>query len=175
MKLIRQMTAACLAMFLAFDVWASPAAAHTGFESSDPADGSVTSGPVGAITLVFTADAEPTGDGFQLLDPDGTVREPAEASTTDGRTWVLLFDPPISGGSVGVRWMVKAPDAHPIDGAFTFSTPATPAPPVEDPLAADAAPDDAALSRQFRNVVTGEAVALVAVALATAFLMGAAS
>ncbi len=37
------------------------------------------------------------------------------------------------------------------------------------------APDDPDLSRQFRNVVTGEATALVAVAVATAFLMGAAS
>jgi copper transport protein len=141
MKLIRQMTAACLAMFLTFAVWAPPAAAHTGFESSDPADGSVTNEPVDAITLVFTGDAEPTGDGFQLLDPDGAVREPTEASTADGRTWVLLFDPPITGGSVGVRWMVKAPDAHPIDGAFSFSTPATPVPPFEEPRAVDAAPD----------------------------------
>ena len=41
--------------------------------------------------------------------------------------------------------------------------------------ALDAAPDDAGLSRQFRNVVSGEAVALLAVAAATAFLMGAAS
>jgi hypothetical protein len=41
--------------------------------------------------------------------------------------------------------------------------------------ALDSAPDDAAFSRQFRNVVTGEAVALNAVAVANAFLVGAAS
>lgn len=41
--------------------------------------------------------------------------------------------------------------------------------------ALDMLPDEAALSRQFRSVVTGEAVASVAVAVGTASLMGAAS
>jgi len=140
MTRIRHYTSAFLTVLVVLAVWSPPARAHTGFESSDPADGSVTNGPVETITLVFTGDAEPTGDGFRILDPDGTVREPTEASTTDGRTWVLRFDPPINGGSVGVRWMVKAPDAHPIDGAFSFSTPATPARPVDESIEVDAAP-----------------------------------
>lgn len=125
MKLLRHSAVACLTMLAALALWSLPAAAHTGFESSDPADGSVTEAPVDVITLVFTGDAEPTGDGFQVLDPDGLLREPTEATTEDERTWVLRFDPPIAGGEVGVRWLVKAPDAHPIDGAFSFTTPAT--------------------------------------------------
>ncbi len=118
-------------------LWVSPAAAHTGFESSDPADGSVLDAPVGVITLVFTGDAEPTGAGFEVLDPDGEIRQPTTASTADGRTWVLRFDPELSGGVIGVRWMVKAPDAHPIDGSFSFTTPQA-APAMEAGSAGDA-------------------------------------
>lgn len=106
-------------------LFAGPASAHTGFESSDPADGASVAGPVSTITLVFTGEAEPTGDGFQALDPNGQVREPNEAVTEDGLTWVLRFDPPIADGVAGVRWMVKAPDAHPIDGSFSFSVTAS--------------------------------------------------
>lgn len=101
---------------------ATEVAAHTGFESSDPADGTTVDEPVTTITLVFTGAAEPTGTGFQILDPDGQVREPTATSTTDGSTWVLQFDPAIGPGVVGVRWMVKAPDAHPIEGSFSFTT-----------------------------------------------------
>jgi copper transport protein len=110
-----------------FAVWAAePASAHTGFESSDPADGAVLNDPVDLITIVFSGDAEPTGDGFQVLDAEGRVRSPSEAASADGRTWVLRFDAALSGGEIGVRWAVKAPDAHPINGAFSFTTPTAP-------------------------------------------------
>ena len=38
----------------------------------------------------------------------------------DGETWSLGFDSPLPAGSIGVRWTVVAPDAHPISGAFSF-------------------------------------------------------
>lgn len=103
---------------------APPASAHTGFESSDPPDGATASTPVDEITLRFTGGAEPAGDGFQVLDPSGTPRQPDRMASPDGMTWVLSFDEPLAGGTVGVRWMVQAPDAHPIDGAFSFVAPA---------------------------------------------------
>lgn len=107
---------------------AGPAAAHTGFESSDPADGATIDLPLDEITLVFSGEAEPTGDGFQILDPSGELRIPTASSSDDGLRWVLRFDPPLGGGVVGVRWMVKAPDAHPIDGSFSFTASATTSP-----------------------------------------------
>ncbi len=135
MQQLRHYVAACVIALFVLAVWSSPAAAHTGFESSDPADGAVLETPVEVITLVFTGDAEPTGAGFEVLEPSGGLRQPTASSTVDGRTWVLLFDPPLSGGSVGLRWMVKAPDAHPIDGSFSFTTPDAVLPPVvETPL-----------------------------------------
>jgi len=106
-------------------MFAAPAGAHTGFESSDPADGTSLGEPVGEVTITFSGPAEPAGDGFQVLDGSGEVRAPSSsASEGDGAVWKLQFDLPLSGGDVGVRWSVKAPDAHPIDGSFAFTAPA---------------------------------------------------
>lgn len=125
--------------------FANPAAAHTGFESSEPSDGSTVDQPIEIITLVFSGEAEPTGDGFQILDSSGAVREPTQATTVDGLTWTLRFDPALVGGTVGVRWMVKAPDAHPIEGSFSFTTTA-PAGEVDAGSGDDTAPASAAAS-----------------------------
>ncbi len=138
---MRHVLRLCGALLLAVSavvLAAAPASAHTGFESSDPVDGATVTEPVDTITLVFTGAAEPTGRGFQVLEPEGQPREPTDATTADGSTWVLHFDPALSGGVIGVRWMVKAPDAHPIDGSFSFTTTA-PAPSAEpDPSEGEA-------------------------------------
>lgn len=105
----------------------APAGAHTGFETSTPADDTVVEGPLDTITLVFTGPAEPTGGQFEVLDGEGTLRTPTSTSSPDGSTWILGFDPPLVGGETGVRWTVKAPDAHPIHGSFSFAIEQTPA------------------------------------------------
>lgn len=143
MRLIFRLCGAPLLAVIALVFAAAPASAHTGFDASDPADGTIVGEPVDTITLVFTGAAEPTGSGFEILDPTGQVRTPTDATTDGGSTWILRFDPPLSGGVVGVRWMVKAPDAHAINGTFSFTTPATsPAPAPEQEATAAADPDD---------------------------------
>lgn len=129
---------------------AAPASAHTAFESSSPADGDLVTEPIEQITLVFTTPADPTGDGFQVLDATGELRVPTSASSPDGRTWVLGFDPALAEGEIGVRWVVKAPDAHPIEGALSFSIEAS-----------ASAPDvsQVASPRQRDNAVGGTTVA----------------
>lgn len=118
--------------------WPIAAGAHTGFESSDPADGVVLDAPVDSITLRFSGAAEPAGDGFVVLDPVLGRREPSSVTTQAEGVFELGFDPAITGGEVGVRWSVQAPDAHPIDGSFRFTVtaPATapPEPSGTDPL-----------------------------------------
>ena len=100
----------------------SPAAAHTGFESSQPADGERFDVPVPEIVLTFTGPADPAGEGFVVLDPSGVVRAPESVGVdAERQVWTLGFDPPLAGGPVGVRWTVQAPDAHPINGAFSFT------------------------------------------------------
>lgn len=100
----------------------SHAAAHTAFESSTPSDGSTADAIVSDVVLRFSDVAEPAGPGFVVLGPDGFERVP-DLITSDpaGQIWTLSFDPPLASGAVGVRWTVRAPDAHPIEGAFSFT------------------------------------------------------
>ncbi|MBT8241410.1 MAG: copper resistance protein CopC/CopD [Acidimicrobiales bacterium] len=121
MILARRTILLVLAVAAAVIGYASPASAHTGFESSTPADGATVVDPLTEINLVFSGEAEPTGSAFEILDAAGQLRTPTSATTVDGLTWSLSFDPPLAGGTFGFRWMVKAPDAHPIDGSFSFT------------------------------------------------------
>ncbi|MDY7100614.1 MAG: CopD family protein [Actinomycetota bacterium] len=135
--------ALCALVAIVITWWLLPATAgaHTAFESSDPADGAVASEPVETIRLVFTGEAAPAGDGFDVLDPSGTVRTPTgTTSSDDGTTWTLTFDPPLAGGDVGVRWSVQAPDTHPISGSFRFSVTA-PAPTATTAAPAETVPE----------------------------------
>jgi copper transport protein len=97
------------------------ARAHTDFESSTPTDGAVVDSAVATITVAFTNPATPVGDGFVVLDPEGRTRAPDGVTTSEGRIFELGFDPPLAGGAVGVRWNVRAGDAHPIEGSFSFT------------------------------------------------------
>jgi copper transport protein len=76
---------------------------------------------VSEVVIIFTGEAEPTGEGFVALDPTRGVRSPDEVVARSGSEWLLRFDPPLSGGEVAIRWTVKAPDAHAISGGFSFT------------------------------------------------------
>ncbi len=105
---------------------ATAAQAHTGLQSSTPSDRAVVGAPVARVELLFagTAAVQPVGEGFVALDGSGAIRQPDAVTSSNDLEWVLHFDPPLSGGTVGVRWTVAADDAHPIEGAFSFLTPA---------------------------------------------------
>lgn len=106
-------------LWAVFGTWGT-AAAHTDFESSAPADGDVVDGPLAEVVVDFTNPATPAGDGFELVEPSGVVRTPTSLDETDGTSFVLTFDPPLEAGVYGLRWSVRAGDAHPIEGAFRF-------------------------------------------------------
>jgi copper transport protein len=99
---------------------ASTVSAHTSFAGSTPANGSTVAAPVSEILIEFTNPSTEAGDGFVVLDPTGRIREPSTVTTDDGRVFRLGFDPALTGGEVGVRWSVRAGDAHPIEGSFSF-------------------------------------------------------
>ncbi|NNF54291.1 MAG: copper resistance protein CopC/CopD [Acidimicrobiales bacterium] len=120
-RLVQRCWAALLVALVMLLSTASPASAHTGFESSNPGAGQTVDQPVAEISLSFSGEATPAGEGFVVLDPSGLIREPDEVTTVDDLTWTLRFDEPLAGGVVGVRWQVAAPDAHPIDGSFSFT------------------------------------------------------
>jgi copper transport protein len=97
------------------------ASAHTGFQSSTPAEGTAIDEPVSLVTIVFTGEANPVGDQFVALTPDGVLQVAASFATIDNKIFSITFDPPLAGGQVGIRWNVQAADAHPIEDAFSFT------------------------------------------------------
>ncbi len=147
--------AACLAAVLLLSV-GSPAAAHASVASSDPSAGAVIDDPVTEITLVFTDQAEPIGDGFQVIEADGDVRAPNEWESPDGRTFVLHFDPPITGGETGMRWTIRAADAHALNGEFTFTVDA--AEPITTTTSVIEATVDEAADTPDESTAVGESV-----------------
>ena len=94
--------------------------AHTDFVSSTPTDGAVVDDPLSEVVVNFTNAAQPAGEGFELLDPTGAIRTPSVLDETDGTSFILTFDPPLQAGTYGLRWQVRAGDAHPISGSFQF-------------------------------------------------------
>jgi putative copper export protein/methionine-rich copper-binding protein CopC len=118
---IRALLASTLPLLIVLLLPSGVASAHTSFEQSTPADGATISEPLGVITLEFSGVSEPADDGFTVLTPDGQVRTPTNVATIDQKAFDLTFDPPLAGGQIGVRWTVSAPDAHPIDGVFSFT------------------------------------------------------
>jgi len=88
---------------------------------STPANGATVAEPVSEILIEFTNPSTEAGDGFVVLDPNGQIREPSTVTTDDGRVFRLGFEPALAGGQVGVRWSVRAGDAHPIEGSFAFT------------------------------------------------------
>ena len=138
--------ATLLAVFLVL-IAPTTASAHTGFESSTPAEGETISEPVSLVTIVFTGEATPVGDEFIALTPDGVLQKAASIETVDDKIFSVRFDPPLAGGQVGIRWNVQAADAHPIEGAFAFTVDApaaTTAPSTTSAPVATDAPDAAA-------------------------------
>jgi copper transport protein len=118
------------------------ASAHTDFDSSTPTDGAVVDAPVAEVVVNFTNPARPVGEGFELLDPTGSIRTPSAVDETDGTSFILTFDPPLLAGTYGLRWQVQAGDAHPIDGSFQFEVAETAPAPSE----ADAAPSSSVVA-----------------------------
>jgi len=116
----RAFGAVCLVVLVTFG-WSASVSAHTDFVASVPADGATVDGPLSSITVEFTNPAVESGDGFRLLEPDGTVRIPQAVDPTDGTAFVVSFDPALEAGTYGFRWEVQAGDAHPIQGAFQFT------------------------------------------------------
>ena len=115
---LRRLLGAVAGAVLVLLATAGPAAAHTDFEESTPEDGATVTAPLERVVLSFSNPATPSGDGLVLLDEQGN-----EVPTTveeDGADFVLVPRAPLGAGTYGVRWEVRAGDAHPIDGDLTF-------------------------------------------------------
>jgi methionine-rich copper-binding protein CopC len=107
-------------VFAAATAFAAPVGAHTDFDFSLPTDGATVGEPVSEVTVAFTLPVTLVGNGFEVLDPQENLLQPF-AVTDDDTLFRLQFDPPLAGGTVGVRYTVTAEDGHTLSGSFSFT------------------------------------------------------
>lgn len=132
---MRSVVLACVAfaVALAVDVAAmGPAAAHTGLQSSDPADGAVVDGPIDEATLEFSGTPTAIDDGIVVADAAGVSYLPVDV-LQDGNRIVARFDPPLGDGAYVLAWVIRSSDTHTIDGSIAFEVTDTPAPTTTEP------------------------------------------
>ena len=101
--------------------WTGPVAAHTELEYSQPADGEIVGEPISQISLTFGRQVDPLPDSLTAFDELGFGHKPDAVDSTDGQTWLIGFETPLTGGTFEVHWRMVAADGHIIDGAFTFT------------------------------------------------------
>jgi copper transport protein len=123
---------AVLGFLVALMALPAAASAHTDFEGSTPSDGQRVTAPVDRVRVSFTNPASPSGDGFVLLDGTGRT-VPSIVKTTDDTEYAVVPEESLEPGSYGVRWEVRAGDAHPIEGSFTFTVTGAPAESAQPP------------------------------------------
>lgn len=123
-RLLRPAVALTLALALGALLSVSlqtPVAAHTGLESSQPAESETVNEPVSAVSLTFNRPVEPVGSGLTVLNEHGVEHRPDSLSSADSQTWLLEFETPLASGQYEVRWRVVAEDGHIVEGAFRFA------------------------------------------------------
>jgi methionine-rich copper-binding protein CopC len=112
-------------------LWAagtSAALAHSGLESSNPADGSVISEAPASISLTFNEELLPDADSISLNAADGTNIVSAKVQPT-GSTVEIPWPVDLAPGAYQVAFRVVSADGHPVTGAigFTFAPADVPA------------------------------------------------
>lgn len=106
---------------LALATWCAPSAvAHTKLESSTPAAGSTSDGPVDEVALRFTLPVTALGDGIVIDGPAGAVAADV-AAAGDGLGLVATPAEPLPAGDYTVSWTAAAQDGHPLEGTFGFT------------------------------------------------------
>ncbi len=97
----------------------TPAQAHSGLVSSDPADRVVLKAAPSSARLTFNESVRPVVASFQLYDPAGD-RRPLDVTAVDEVVEVSLPAQLVDGSYV-LSWRVISADSHPIAGALSFS------------------------------------------------------
>jgi methionine-rich copper-binding protein CopC len=99
---------------------ASPAAAHTALDATEPADGARVGPGVGRVVLEFTGPIDTDAVGVRLRGPDGTVVDTPAPRPGDTRV-VLTLPRLTANGPHLLRYRVRAADGHPLDGRLRFT------------------------------------------------------
>ncbi|MFZ0158349.1 MAG: copper resistance CopC family protein, partial [Kineosporiaceae bacterium] len=96
---------------------ATPAQAHSGVRSIEPADGSTLTTAPQAVRLTFTENVLAGTAQLRVTGPGGQV---ATEPVTQGPRVVGPLPRELPNGAYTVLWRVTSADGHPISGSFGF-------------------------------------------------------
>ena len=99
---------------------ATSAFAHSGLESSSPADGSVIAEAPASIIFTFDEELLPDADSISLNAADGTNITSAKVAPT-GNTVELPWPADLAPGDYQAAYRVVSADGHPVTGAISFT------------------------------------------------------
>lgn len=94
------------------------AAAHTGLESSDPANEQKVTSDISQIKLEFETRIEQLSKVEVIRDDRDTIRVQKEIA---GKVMTANTDGPLENGSYQVNWSIVGVDGHPVQGSFRFT------------------------------------------------------
>jgi methionine-rich copper-binding protein CopC len=119
---------------------ATPALAHAGLKSSNPAEGASLATAPTEIQLTFSEIVSPSPDAVKVTGPDGTQWTVGK-STTVNATLTAPVQPAGPAGNYTITYTVKSADGDTVSGAvhFTLATavaPSSTAPPSSTTTAA---------------------------------------
>lgn len=112
MKKILWMTIACVLLF------SNNALAHTGLESSTPAQGSTVTEKLNDITLSFLTKIEETSS-FTLTNSSDEEIEVADITVNDHLLTGNVTES-LANGAYQINWKIIGADGHPIEGVIDF-------------------------------------------------------
>jgi copper resistance protein C len=121
--------AAATALAALFVVLGGPAAAHTGLQSSAPADGEALTSAPDTVTLTFATAVASEFAQVAVTGPDGQSITTGEAAVEGA-----VVRQPVSPGGDGtyaVAYRVVSDDGHPVSGELSFTLTGTGAVPAE--------------------------------------------
>ncbi|SES11355.1 copper resistance protein CopC [Psychrobacillus sp. OK032] len=112
MKKIILMTIACLFIF------SSQALAHTGLESSNPAQGTTVTEALNEITLTYMTKIEETGS-FKLMNASNESMDIANFAVNEN-VMTGNVEGNLENGPYKIVWKIVGIDGHPIEGEVDF-------------------------------------------------------
>lgn len=113
MKKILWMTIACVFLF------SNSALAHTGLESSTPAQGSTVTEKLNEITLTFLTKIEETSS-FTLTNSSNEEMDLNDITVNDNILTGNVIES-LENGAYQINWKIIGADGHPMEGVIDFT------------------------------------------------------
>lgn len=118
-----------------FFLFSNTGFAHTGLESSDPAEGSVLEEQISDMTLTFETPIE-DASRFELQYQNGAII-PIDEMKVDRDRMTGTITEPLENGNYAINWNIIGEDGHPMSGTISFTMEAPSAEEDIDPAPAE--------------------------------------